>query len=141
MTLIKSISGLRGTIGGVPGENLTPLDLVKFTSAYGQMIKERLKDTQSAKIVVGRDARISGEMVHELVIQTLIAQGFEVIDLGLSTTPTVEFATANEKAKGGIIITASHNPSEWNALKLLNENGEFFSAEDGKQLLKYVDAL
>lgn len=141
MTLIKSISGLRGTIGGVPGENLTPLDLVKFTSAYGQMIKERLKDTQSAKIVVGRDARISGEMVHELVIQTLIAQGFEVIDLGLSTTPTVEFATVNEKAQGGIIITASHNPSEWNALKLLNENGEFFSAEDGKQLLKYVDAL
>ena len=141
MTLIKSISGLRGTIGGVPGENLTPLDLVKFTSAYGQMIKERLKDTQSAKIVVGRDARISGEMVHELVIQTLIAQGFNVIDLGLSTTPTVEFATVNEKAQGGIIITASHNPSEWNALKLLNENGEFFSAEDGKQLLQYVDAL
>lgn len=141
MTLIKSISGLRGTIGGAPGDNLTPLDVVKFTSAYGQMIKEWSSTSSRDKVVVGRDARISGEMIQELVVQTLMALGIDVIDLGLSTTPTVEFATVNEKAQGGIILTASHNPSEWNALKLLNSKGEFFSAEDGAQLLSYVEAL
>jgi phosphomannomutase len=141
MTLIKSISGLRGTIGGKPGENLTPLDIVKFTSAYGQMIRKSKSKIFLPKVVVGRDARISGEMVYELVIQTLLAQGINVIDLGLSTTPTVEFAAANENAQGGIIVTASHNPSEWNALKLLNDQGEFFSAEDGKHLLELVDLL
>jgi phosphomannomutase len=141
MTLIKSISGLRGTIGGKPGENLTPLDIVKFTSAYGQMIRKSWSETFFPKVVVGRDARISGEIVYELVIQTLLAQGIDVVDLGLSTTPTVEFATVNEIAQGGIILTASHNPSEWNALKLLNDQGECFSAEDGKHLLELVDLL
>ena len=133
MALIKSISGIRGTIGGKPGENLSPLDIVKFTAAYGSWIKEKNK---GKKIVIGRDGRISGEMVSNLVVSTLTGLGLDVIDLGLSTTPTVELAVSWEKAAGGIIITASHNPKEWNALKLLNEKGEFISAEDGASFSK-----
>ena len=144
MALIKSISGIRGTIGGVPGDNLTPLDIVKFTAAYAQLLAEKRTDvTKSAtslKIVIGRDARISGPMVSELVINTLTGCGINVIDLGLSTTPTVEIAVPLEKADGGIIITASHNPKEWNALKLLNERGEFISGEEGARLLQYANA-
>ena len=133
MALIKSISGIRGTIGGKPNENLSPLDIVRFTAAYGTWIKEN--QSHSKKIVVGRDGRISGEMVRNLVISTLNGLGLDVIDLGLSTTPTVEIAVTGEKAAGGIIITASHNPKEWNALKLLNEKGEFISEQDGKWIL------
>lgn len=132
MALIKSISGIRGTIGGKPGETLSPLDTVKFSAAFGSWL---LQKTKSRKIIVGRDGRISGEMVQSLVVNTIIALGFDVIDLGWSTTPTVEMAVKHEKAAGGIIITASHNPQEWNALKLLNGEGEFISAEDGKQVL------
>jgi len=133
MSLIKSISGIRGTIGGLPGENLTPLDVVKFTAAYGSLLKEK---QPRPSVVVGRDGRISGPLVHSLVVQTLIALGIDVIDLGVSTTPTVEFAVVEEKATGGIILTASHNPRQWNALKLLNEQGEFLSAEAGKIVLE-----
>jgi phosphomannomutase len=133
MSLIKSISGIRGTIGGLPGENLTPLDVVKFTAAYGTLLKEK---QPRPSVVVGRDGRISGPLVHSLVVQTLIALGIDVIDLGVSTTPTVEFAVVEEKATGGIILTASHNPRQWNALKLLNEQGEFLSAEAGKKVLE-----
>ena len=133
MSLIKSISGIRGTIGGLPGENLTPLDVVKFTAAYGTLLKEK---QPRPSVVVGRDGRISGPLVHSLVVQTLIALGIDVIDLGVSTTPTVEFAVVEEKATGGIILTASHNPRQWNALKLLNEQGEFLSAEAGKIVLE-----
>ena len=133
MSLIKSISGIRGTIGGLPGENLTPLDVVKFTAAYGSLLKEK---QPRPSVVVGRDGRISGPLVHSLVVQTLIPLGIEVIDLGVSTTPTVEFAVVEEKATGGIILTASHNPRQWNALKLLNEQGEFLSAEAGKKVLE-----
>jgi len=132
VTLIKSISGIRGTIGGKPGEGLTPLDAVKFAAAYGEWIK-REEDT---RVVIGRDARISGQMISQLVAQTLIGMGIDVIDLKLSTTPTVEMAVVMENAAGGIIITASHNPGQWNALKLLNEKGEFISAEDGKRILE-----
>ena len=121
MALIKSISGIRGTIGGKVGDNLTPLDVVKFTAAFGLWLK---KDHSSAKIVIGRDARISGEMVSALVSATLQSIGIDVVDLGLSTTPTVEIAVPMEKAAGGIILTASHNPDQWNALKLLNERSE-----------------
>ena len=136
MALIKSISGIRGTIGGVPGESLTAIDVVKFTASYGNIIAERREDkSQPAKIVVGRDGRISGEMVSQLVINTLVSLGVNVIDLGLSTTPTVEIATKKENADGGIIITASHNPKEWNALKLLNKEGEFIDAEVGAEVL------
>lgn len=138
MTLIKSISGLRGTIGGTPGDNLTPLDIVKFTSAFARMIQIKQQANEGIKVVVGRDARISGETVQGLVVHTLVSMGIDVIDLGLSTTPTVEFATVNEKAHGGVILTASHNPAQWNALKLLNEHGEFLSAADGETLLKIV---
>ncbi|MDQ2753147.1 MAG: phosphoglucosamine mutase [Bacteroidota bacterium] len=134
MALIKSISGIRGTIGGKPGDNLTPLDVIKFTAAYGTWIKEQ--QNASKTIVVGRDARISGRLVQSLVVSTLNAVGLNVIDIGLSTTPTVEMAVIWESAAGGIIITASHNPKEWNALKLLNEKGEFISGEDGEQVLK-----
>lgn len=134
MALIKSISGIRGTIGGKPGDTLSPLDIVKFTSAYGTMLKNA--NPGNKKIVIGRDGRISGSMVQGLVSNTLIALGFEVVDLGLSTTPTVEMAVVMEKAVGGIILTASHNPKEWNALKLLNEHGEFISGTEGKQLLE-----
>lgn len=132
MTLIKSISGIRGTIGGPPGDALTPVDVVKFAAAYGTWIKAR----KGKKIIIGRDARLSGEMVSNLVSATLQGLGLHVIDLGLSTTPTVEIAVPIEKAHGGIILTASHNPIQWNALKLLNEKGEFLSGADGAEILK-----
>ena len=138
MALIKSISGIRGTIGGKPGNTLSPTDVVKFTAAFAAWLKTR--QPENKQIVVGRDGRISGPMVSQLVTSTLNASGFNVIDLGLSTTPTVEFAVVEEKAAGGIIITASHNPREWNALKLLNEQGEFLSAADGEALLQIADA-
>ncbi len=131
--MIKSISGIRGTIGGKPGETLSPLDVVKFTSAFGSWLME---NSGSRKVVIGRDGRISGPMVSELVAQTLVSLGLEVVDLGLSTTPTVEMAVVMEEAAGGIIITASHNPREWNALKLLNYTGEFISGEDGAAVLE-----
>ena len=153
MTLIKSISGIRGTIGGYVGDNLTPLDAVKFASAYGTFIKNRHKDSglrqaQSdnsdehvrVKVVLGRDARISGKMISSLVANTLVGLGIDVVDLGLSTTPTVEVAVPLEKAQGGIILTASHNPKQWNALKLLNEKGEFLNGEDGKQILAIAES-
>ena len=122
MALIKSISGIRGTIGGKPGTSLTPIDVVKFTTAYGAWVANK---GSNKKIIVGRDGRISGEMVRNLVIASLQSLGFDILDLGLSTTPTVEMAVKMEKAAGGIILTASHNPKEWNALKLLNSDGEF----------------
>ena len=131
--MIKSISGIRGTIGGRPGDNLSPLDIVKFTAAYGSRI---LEINKGKTIVIGRDGRISGEMVSHLVVSTLMGLGIDVIDLGLSTTPTVELAVTGEKAAGGIILTASHNPQEWNALKLLNNKGEFISAEEGASILE-----
>ncbi|GHB38668.1 phosphoglucosamine mutase [Mongoliitalea lutea] len=136
MALIKSISGIRGTIGGKPGEGLTPLDVVKFTSAYGYWVKNH---TNNPKVVIGRDARISGEMVSKLVAATLQGLGIDVIDLGLSTTPTVELAVPLEKAGGGIILTASHNPIQWNALKLLNDKGEFISDAEGKAILESAE--
>ncbi len=138
VTLIKSISGIRGTIGGKPGEGLTPLDIVKFTSAFAFFIKKQRKKNQ-IKVVVGRDARISGEMVNNIVIGTLQGCGATVIDLGLSTTPTVEIAVPKEDADAGIILTASHNPKQWNALKLLNHLGEFISSEDGEEVLCLAD--
>ena len=134
MTLIKSISGIRGTIGGPSGDNLTPIDAVKYAAAYGVWIKAQ-SHGQNHKVVVGRDARISGAMIQELVMQTLVGLGIHVIDLGLSTTPTVEIAVPLEKAQGGIILTASHNPKQWNALKLLNAAGEFLNAEAGQEIL------
>lgn len=137
MALIKSISGIRGTIGGKPGDTLSPLDVVKFTSAFGSWLIEK---TGQKKVVIGRDGRISGAMVSSLVSNTLIALGIDVVDLGLSTTPTVELAVTREKAAGGIIITASHNPREWNALKLLNADGEFISGEDGADVLARAEA-
>jgi phosphomannomutase len=133
VALIKSISGIRGTIGGKPGDNLSPLDIVKFTAAYGSRV---LQLNKGRKIVVGRDGRMSGEIVSALVINTLRSLGLEVIDLGLSTTPTVELAVVGEKAAGGIILTASHNPQEWNALKLLNPDGEFVNAQEGAAILE-----
>lgn len=134
MTLIKSISGIRGTIGGKPGDALTPIDAVQFAAAYGSWLKLRFP-SQRLKIVVGRDARISGEMISQLVTNTLIGLGIDVVQLGLSTTPTVEMAVPFHKANGGIILTASHNPKQWNALKLLNEKGEFISGAEGEHLL------
>ncbi len=139
MTLIKSISGIRGTIGGKVGENLTPLDTVKFASAYGTWLKNNTENKSKLKVVVGRDARISGPMVHNLVINTLIGLGIDVIDLGLSTTPTVEVAVPLENADGGIIITASHNPKQWNALKLLNARGEFLNGTEGEKILEIAE--
>jgi phosphomannomutase len=139
MTLIKSISGIRGTIGGKVGDNLTPVDAVKFASAYGTWLKSQSESNQLT-VVVGRDARISGPMIHNLVVNTLIGLGINVIDLGLSTTPTVEVAVPMEKADGGIILTASHNPKQWNALKLLNEKGEFLSGADGAKILEIAEA-
>ncbi|MCL2167567.1 MAG: phosphoglucosamine mutase [Lentimicrobiaceae bacterium] len=158
MALIKSISGIRGTIGGAIGDNLTPIDVVKFTSAFVTMMKEErgtfslnferetceasrvsLSKSLNFKILVGRDARISGEIINSLVCITLQSMGVDVIDIGLSTTPTVEMAVVKHQADGGIIITASHNPMEWNALKLLNEKGEFISAEEGKRLLEIAE--
>jgi phosphomannomutase len=135
MTLIKSISGIRGTIGGKQGEGLTPADVVKYTAAYATWLRKNSK-SKKLKVVVGRDARMSGQMVSALVASTLMGMGIDVIDLGLSTTPTVEVAVPDEKADGGIIITASHNPKQWNALKLLNKDGEFISEKDGTELLK-----
>jgi phosphomannomutase len=137
MSLIKSISGIRGTVGGVAGEGLSPLDIVKFTAAYATLIRAR--QDASKTIVVGRDARISGEMVRELVAGTLIGMGFDVTDIGLATTPTTELAVTMEKAAGGIILTASHNPKQWNALKLLNEKGEFLNAAEGNEILQIAE--
>lgn len=135
--MIKSISGIRGTIGGRTGDNLTPLDVVKFTAAYGSWL---LETSDNKKVVVGRDGRISGSIVQSLVVNTLLSLGIDVVDAGLSTTPTVELAVIWEKAAGGIILTASHNPKEWNALKLLNSKGEFISAEDGQKILEKAAA-
>jgi len=135
LTLIKSISGIRGTIGGKPGSNLTPVDIVECTAGYGLWIKKR---SSNAKVVVGRDGRITGKMVSQLAINTLLSMGIDVIDLDLSTTPTVEIAVAEEGASGGIIFTASHNPKQWNALKFLNDKGEFISAADGEEILNYI---
>ncbi len=139
MTLIKSISGIRGTIGGAVGENLTPIDAVKFASAYGVWIKQQ-RNKEHYTVVVGRDARISGEMIQNLVMNTLVGLGIHVIDLGLSTTPTVEVAVPMEHADGGIILTASHNPKQWNALKLLNCKGEFLDAVEGTKILEIAES-
>jgi len=136
LTLIKSISGIRGTIGGAPGDGLTPVDIVKFTSAFGAWV---IKKSGIKKIVLGRDARISGSMVNNLVTGTLQGLGIDVVDVGLSTTPTVEIAVPLEKAAGGIILTASHNPKQWNALKLLNADGEFISGSDGEEVLEIAE--
>jgi phosphomannomutase len=134
MSLIKSISGIRGTIGGKVNDNLTPLDVVKFASAFGTWLQNN-KNKKDLTLVIGRDARISGQMVSSLVTATLQGLGINVVDLGLSTTPTVEVMVPELKADGGIILTASHNPKQWNALKLLNEKGEFISGENGAEVL------
>ena len=139
MTLIKSISGIRGTIGGRVGDNLTPIDAVKFAAAYGVWLK-RQRQKDSYKVVVGRDARISGKMIQNLVMNTLVGQGIHVVNVGLSTTPTVEVAVPMEHADGGIILTASHNPKQWNALKLLNDKGEFLDGDDGAEILKIAES-
>jgi phosphomannomutase len=139
MTLIKSISGIRGTIGGKPSEGLTPLDTVRFASAYGTWLKATYPD-QRIKVVIGRDARISGPMIADLVMASLVGLGIDVVNLDLSTTPTVEIAVPMEMAQGGIILTASHNPKQWNALKLLNEKGEFISGADGEHLLQLAES-
>ncbi len=139
MTLIKSISGIRGTIGGQAGEGLSPLDMVKFTAAYATLIRQTCT-VKNNKIVVGRDARISGEMVRNVVVGTLMGMGWDVIDIDLATTPTTELAVTMEGASGGIILTASHNPKQWNALKLLNEHGEFLNAEEGNEVLRIAEA-
>jgi len=138
MTLIKSISGIRGTIGGVQGENLTPIDAVKYAAAYGSWVKQQ-RNKENYRVVVGRDARISGEMIQQLVMNTLVGMGITVIDLNLSTTPTVEMAVIMEHADGGIILTASHNPKQWNALKLLNNKGEFLNAQAGQKILDIAE--
>ncbi|MDE7073844.1 MAG: phosphoglucosamine mutase, partial [Odoribacter sp.] len=138
MTLIKSISGIRGTVGGCPGDNLTPLDIVKFVSAYATWLKNEA-GKQKARIVLGRDARVSGDMYAKLVSATLCGLGHDVINIGMATTPTTEIAVTAEQADGGIILTASHNPKQWNALKLLNNRGEFLSAEDGAQVLELAE--
>ncbi len=140
MTLIKSISGIRGTIGGTVGESLTPVDVVRFASAYGQwLLDQQTEQHEALKVVIGRDARISGDLVNQLVTSSLRCLGIDVVDLGLSTTPTVEMAVVMELAHGGIILTASHNPGNWNALKLLNEKGEFISAEAGEKILEIAE--
>jgi len=139
MTLIKSISGIRGTIGGGAGEGLNPLDIVKFTSAYATLIRKTCT-VKSNKIVVGRDARISGEMVKNVVVGTLMGMGWDVVDIDLASTPTTELAVTMEGASGGIILTASHNPKQWNALKLLNEKGEFLNKEEGNEVLRIAEA-
>lgn len=138
MSLIKSISGIRGTIGGTTTDNLTPVDIVAFASAYGSWLKDNMKNGTN-KIVVGRDARLSGDMVSSLVMQTLVALGYHVVNIGLATTPTTEIAVTEEQADGGIIITASHNPKQWNALKLLNNKGEFLNAQEGNDVLKRAE--
>ncbi|MCR5197905.1 MAG: phosphoglucosamine mutase [Prevotella sp.] len=140
MTLIKSISGIRGTIGGRTGDTLNPLDIVKFTTAYATFIKRQKAEAQSSTIVVGRDGRISGPMVRDVVCGTLVGMGYKVIDIGLATTPTTELAVRWHGADGGIIITASHNPTQWNALKLLNSEGEFLTAQDGAEVLRIAEA-
>lgn len=140
MALIKSISGIRGTIGGVPGEGLSPLDIVKFTAAYATLISRSLADDDARVIVVGRDARLSGKMVESLVCGTLTAMGFDVVNIGLASTPTTEIAVTGEKAAGGIILTASHNPVQWNALKLLNSDGEFLNDAQGKEVLRIAES-
>ena len=137
MTLIKSISGFRGTIGGIPDENLTPVDIVKFASAYGAWV---LSKNNGKLVIIGRDARISGKIVSDLVVSTLLSMGLDVVNLGLSTTPTVEMAVKLENAAGGIILTASHNPKQWNALKLLNNLGEFISAAEASKVLEIAEA-
>ncbi|MBR7035319.1 MAG: phosphoglucosamine mutase [Bacteroidales bacterium] len=139
MSLIKSISGIRGTIGGTTTDNLTPVDIVAFASAYGSWLRDNVTNG-SNKVVVGRDARLSGDMVSSLVMQTLVALGFKVVNIGLATTPTTEIAVTEEHADGGVIITASHNPKQWNALKLLNNKGEFLNAQEGKDVLKRAEA-
>ena len=139
MSLIKSISGIRGTIGGTTTDNLTPVDIVAFASAYGSWVRDNVTNG-SNKIVVGRDARLSGDMVSSLVMQTLVALGFKVVNIGLATTPTTEIAVTEEHADGGVIITASHNPKQWNALKLLNNKGEFLNAQEGNDVLKRAEA-
>lgn len=139
MALIKSISGIRGTIGGIPGDGLSPLDIVKFTAAYATFIKS-ITTKKTRSIVVGRDARLSGKMVNDIIVGTLTGMGFDVINIGLATTPTTELAVVAENACGGIIITASHNPKEWNALKLLNENGEFLNDAQGREVLKIAES-
>lgn len=143
MSIIKSISGFRGTIGGVSGENLTPIDILNFTTAYANLIKEKnsniINSGSKIKIIIGRDGRVSGEMVKNLVVASLVSVGVDVIDLGMATTPTVEMGVTNETAQGGIIITASHNPAGWNALKFLNERGEFLNSADGKKILEYAE--
>ena len=139
MTLIKSISGIRGTIGGKPGDSLTPVDIVKFTAAFGTFIQSKNK-TDKTKIIVGRDARMSGSMLNSIVAGTLCGLGIDVVDLGFSTTPTVEMAVVFHKAQGGIILTASHNPKQWNALKLLNADGEFISASEGEEVLRIAES-
>ena len=138
MSLIKSISGIRGTIGGHPGEGLSPLDIVKFTAAYAQFLRES-GGSDSNVVVVGRDARISGPMVNSIVVSTLCAMGFDVVNIGPASTPTTEIAVTGEKARGGIIITASHNPMQWNALKLLNHRGEFLNDVEGKTVLRIAE--
>jgi len=138
MTLIKSISGIRGTIGGTVDNGLTPIDAVKFAAAYGSWLMER-NPGEKIRVVIGRDARISGAMISDLVVSTLLGLGIDVINLGLSTTPTVEVAVPLENAQGGIILTASHNPKQWNALKLLNEKGEFISGKDGEEVLSIAE--
>lgn len=139
MSIIKSISGIRGTIGGEPGNNLTPVEIIKFSSAFGAFIIKRYPSIKT-KIIVGRDARVSGEMVSRLVVGNLLSLGIDIIDLGISSTPTVEVAVVSQKAQGGIIITASHNPGGWNALKLIDEQGEFLSAVEGEQILALADS-
>ena len=138
MTLIKSISGIRGTIGSQPGNNLTPIDIVKFTTAYARFMSEK-NEGKRLRIVVGRDARISGEMVNDIIEGTLLGCGVDVINVGLCTTPGTEMAVITYKADGGIIITASHNPKQWNALKLLNEKGEFLNDAEGKRVLALAE--
>ena len=138
MSLIKSISGIRGTIGGRPGDGLSPLDVVKFTAAYAKFISANTTRT-SRTIVVGRDARLSGPMVEKLVVATLCAMGFDVVNIGLASTPTTEIAVTSEGACGGIILTASHNPAQWNALKLLNQDGEFLNDSQGKEVLRIAE--
>ena len=138
MTLIKSISGIRGTIGGPVSDGLSPVDVVKFTAAYATLIRKTTTIT-SNKIVVGRDARMSGAMVEKLVVGTLMGMGFDVVNIGLASTPTTELAVTMEQACGGIIITASHNPKQWNALKLLNEKGEFLNKEEGEEVLRLAE--
>ena len=139
MSIIKSISGIRGTIGGQPGENLTPLDIVKFSLAYGLFIKQTSPQEEKHKIIIGRDARVSGEMLKNLVAGSLMSLGIDVIDMGYATTPSVELAVASQKAQGGLIMTASHNPQGWNALKLLDAQGEFLNSAQGNKVLKIAE--